>query len=89
MNKNTAFDAVRRNDLKRLEQIIDNNPSAITKFVNGAGASLLQIAVKENKMEVVKILITRGANVNHKDYRGRSVFALCHNLQPWCNRIFN
>ena len=52
--------------LDDIKSIISKNPAKINER-NEFGYSLLHIAVLENKIEIVKYLISQGANVNALD----------------------
>ncbi len=63
--------AVLKGDIVEVQKLLDSGVPADIKPKGGMHA--LQIAVQNNFLEIAKLLIERGANVNGKDMRGATV----------------
>lgn len=61
--------AVANGDIETIKLLISSTISANYKCIN-SGHSLLNIAVENEKLEVVKILLQNGADINFKSYQG-------------------
>lgn len=64
------LDAAVSGDTAQVASILDNDPSQIE--FQPFGETPLSIAVRRDKAEVVKLLLDRGANANHRGNNGRT-----------------
>jgi ankyrin repeat protein len=67
-NKILAFDAIKKGDIKTVKEAIEIGLDVNT--INQVGNSLLFVAANQNKNEVVKFLIEKGANINFQNKSG-------------------
>jgi len=64
---NAAIRAIQNQDLKDLRSIISKNQTILNDVEDSKGNTLLNVAVLEGKIEIVKYLVSEGAGVNHRD----------------------
>lgn len=69
------LEAVRRNNLHDIVAIVNSSDLTLLSTINAAdahGRTPLHIAIKKRRLDIVKILITAGANIKAKDKNGKT-----------------
>ena len=74
------FDACKENDYKKAKEAIELG--ADIKYKDDTEAMLLIITSRNNNIDILKLLLKNGANVNAKDNFGRTPL---HGIAFWCN----
>jgi len=64
-------DAARRGDSSALKDILDKNPKLVNAL-DQFGNTALHGAVEKGHIQIIKYLISKGADVNMKDREGRT-----------------
>ena len=64
---NAAIRAIQNQDLNDLRSTISKNKAILNDIEDSKGNTLLNVAVQEGKIEIVKYLVSEGAGVNHQD----------------------
>ncbi len=68
--------AARDQDLKKLKQIIAKNPEKVNLPIESLGATTLMIACASGNETAVKVLVSKGADLNCADNDGNTAFTL-------------
>jgi ankyrin repeat protein len=64
---NAAIRAIQNQDLNDLRSIISRNNAILNDIEDSKGNTLLDVAVIEGKIEIVRYLVSAGASVNHRN----------------------
>lgn len=76
-----VHDAARRGDLARVQELVSLDPSAV-RSVTGYGGTALIDAAARGHVHVVRYLVTKGADVNHRNLHGwTALYMACRNGQ--------
>lgn len=80
-NFNILLEALLRNDIDQFKRLIENCTKSIIEVDNKYGETMLMIACRKNKPEIVKILIENGASLDMKNNRQETALniACTHN----------
>ena len=71
------FSAVNRGDVETVNKLLDREPTVALK-ADKKGRKPLYYAAKKGKLEVVQVLVSKGANVNDRDEKGETaLFIAC------------
>ena len=73
-------DAAGRGDLEKVRSLVRASPAAISARTGGTTA--LHEAVRAGHLEIVKLLVSNGANVNATDFGGLTPVRLVPNTRP-------
>ena len=73
-------DAAGRGDLEKVRSLVRANPAALNTRTGGTTA--LHEAVRAGHLEMVKLLVSSGANVNDTDFSGLSPVRLVPGTRP-------
>ena len=84
-----AFDFARENDKESLEIML--NAGLNINLANHKGNTLLMLAAYHNNIEVVKMLLERGAKVDKKNDKNQTPLLVCASkaIQIWQNYYLN
>lgn len=66
-NNNNIWDAAKAGDLTKVKKAIEADSGATINMLDSRGSAALHLAIRYNKLDVVKILIENGANPNIQD----------------------
>lgn len=65
------FQAIRNNDMNTVKKILKENPGEL-EYADGAANTPLHYAVVSGNLEMVKLLLDSGSNINHKNIYNRT-----------------
>lgn len=71
--KTRLIEAVASGDISMVEKLLKDSVSPDAS--NSAGISVLMVAAKIDRVDIVKLLIHYGANVDNRDFIGRTAFS--------------
>jgi ankyrin repeat protein len=67
---NNLYELIKKNDIKDIINILDQNPEFINK-TDSHGNTLLILSCQYDKFELTKILIKKKADIHHRNNEGR------------------
>lgn len=67
-----VIDRIKEGNLEKFKSLIQSDPTIINKIVNEEGDTPLHIACLEEKIDLVELLIKRGADINASNKSGLS-----------------
>lgn len=68
----SAFNAIEQDDVKGLKQWLKSNPEKVD-ISDSQGNTLLLLAAQKKKLDIVKVLLKAGANVNALNHQKRDI----------------
>jgi ankyrin repeat protein/arginine repressor len=74
-------EAVSKQNAEMLQLLLDNGGKVHINELTESGYSALNLAIMDINLELVKILVENGANVNGKDSEGRTTLSYCQDRE--------